>query len=230
MKKFITDVSMKITEENYHEGLRLDIANLGYDTQFVYELDEYPYIRTDTKCSCIRTCKSRTGSTSLKKLEDYSYLIEGYNPELFLALAAMTEGEDPIIGEYFKCLKEIELNSDGYKYSEGEIVQVLFYNNDYDNDLHSKNSFGKHYDRNYYRKATKEELIEHFRKEKISDSDTSCTDGLFVLTREEMKKIYDKCSLDKKQVIEIILSGQKFENKVNVTSDFLFSVIKDLIF
>jgi hypothetical protein len=73
-------------------------------------------------------------------------------------------------------------------------------------------------------------LIEHFRKEKISDSDTSCTDGLFVLTREEMKKIYDKCSLDKKQVIEIILSGQKFENKVNVTSDFLFSVIKDLIF
>ena len=127
-RKFITPVSMKCTQEQYERDLKKPLEELGYEEGSLTFGDKEHL----TNCNGLNEFEVWTFFGY-----EYSYLIDHYNPELFLALAAMTEG-DFIKGEYAthkkgRCIFKILFNNTG-------IVEP-------------------------YRKATKEELIKHFSKD-----------------------------------------------------------------
>lgn len=143
MAKFATPVAMKVTEE---EGIELikRLKTLGY---------RYIHRRYD---GYVTTCWR--GQHNLVTIRDYKpihrHIIEEYNPELFLAIAAMTEDEIPIIGEWLSCksadLLLFRVNSYGNRnnYTIGRI------------NKEDPNGSG------YFLKATLEELINHFSETK----------------------------------------------------------------
>lgn len=232
MRTFTTKVAMRVTEKQYSGDLKYQLIALGYTDEFVYELNDYPFVQ-----SGYGNAHDEVGSTDEDGLIA-DYFIEGYNSELFLALAAMTEGEDPIVGEYFKCLKGSIMND------EGALVKVTSYNGSHkDTTFDERPSFTSSYSRLHYRKATKEELIEHLSIEKpsnlaidpkltgfgIEDSCNEFDSELFYFSREDIKTMYDQCSIGNRKAINIILSGQQFDSDVALTPSFLASIIRDLI-
>lgn len=78
------------------------------------------------------------------------YVIEDMNWDLFFALAAMSEGHELFPGEWIICLDKHPI------FKIGEMYQ--FQNGDYITDSEKK-----------FRKATKEEIVEHFEKKEKHD-------------------------------------------------------------
>ena len=98
MNKFITPVCMKCTKEQYEKDLKQPLEELGYDYDLNCSMGKF---ENDLLCCVTHNNKpfySLVGKHS--GFWDMSYKIDHYNPELFLALAAMTEGDEPIIGEW----------------------------------------------------------------------------------------------------------------------------------
>ena len=94
--EFKTPVSMQVTQEQYDEYLEGPLIELGwiYDTDWNEEYNpktdmNYLVLEGDTRLSF----HSHSATPNC-------HFIDHYNPELFLALAAMTKGEQPIKGEY----------------------------------------------------------------------------------------------------------------------------------
>lgn len=100
-RKFITPVAMRITAEQYFEDLEKPLKELGYywgsyntvggDIQLDYDILATNYYA--------RACE--IGGVNKAMLDNNNRIfIEDYNPELFLALAAMQKENIPIVGEY----------------------------------------------------------------------------------------------------------------------------------
>lgn len=140
-KNFKTPVSMEVTPEQFKKDLKEPLLKLGYYDKTLGQCK----ILVNNECGH-KGILNNYSSDTIKT--DYNrHFIKEYNVELFLALAAMTEGEDWIIGEYlvfkkknkiFKCL---DLTSCKYELGKAD--------NKY---------------KDLYRKATVEELINHFSK------------------------------------------------------------------
>src|SRR5690554_6720795 len=98
MAIFITPVTMKVTKEE--EGIELieSLEALGY--RHIHKR-YVGYVTT-----------AWNGGHNLVTILDYKpdhrHIIEEYNPELFLAIAAMTEGEEWIVGEYLTYIGDSE--------------------------------------------------------------------------------------------------------------------------
>lgn len=95
-KKFITPVGMEVTKEQYEKDLKEPLEKLGY----VLNCD----VLRDESCK-IYLCtyapyNKYYNLLNFKGGNSDIYYIDHYNSELFLALAAMTKGNEPIIGEY----------------------------------------------------------------------------------------------------------------------------------
>lgn len=161
MNKFITPVSMQVTQEQYEKDLKESLAKLGYDTKFDTKnvrskfFDGYVLVNNaDNHLGDVLLC-------SIDRKESFNrYFINHYNPELFLALAAMTEGDKPIIGEYViaaigetKYLIKFDKISSDTNIILGTRYKCL---EDDMNLWQTRGGFHK-----IIRKATKEELIEH---------------------------------------------------------------------
>ena len=91
MNKFITPVSMQVTKEQYCRDLENPLVNLGYvweDWYWKYDFSKQHPLLVNYYNSKL----GNLGALSLnEKYRDGAYFIDHYNPELFLALAAMTE-------------------------------------------------------------------------------------------------------------------------------------------
>jgi len=95
MKNFTTPVSMKVTDEQFRKDLYQPLLDLGY---------KY----SDSRLIPSRICTNFAGNNDLIDIDNKGredeyykrYYIDHYNPELFLALAGMTQGDDWQIGEY----------------------------------------------------------------------------------------------------------------------------------
>lgn len=187
MKNFITPVSMQVTEEQFEKDLRQPLLDLWYKLSVVDFFD--------------RVLVNDYGENEINDLmygnREYHdrYFIGKYNPTLFLALCAMTEGDTPIVGEYMICLKNVD-DSGTWKSSKGEIIKVVSISDC--GDPMQKGSFGKRFSEEHYRKATKEELINHFTKENT----TKETMKTFKVTRQNLKNIYDVACQDWKTRID----------------------------
>lgn len=86
MKKFKTPVAMEVTQEQYDRDLKQPLLDLGY-----VEKKEYRFTRENF--SILQTNSDKGYSLFVNSHNEQPYYIPTYNPELFLALAGMTEGD-----------------------------------------------------------------------------------------------------------------------------------------
>jgi hypothetical protein len=147
---FTQPVSMKCSKEQYEKDLKIPLLEMGYKEIDLTNWNIHPYLVTNY-----------TGvKHEMSNLDDGAcerhgrHFINRYNPELFLALAAMAEIKEAENWE----IKEAEGGDFGGK---GEWIVK---NNRFEK-LHRKTFFY-----NDWRKATKEELINKFtKKEEMED-------------------------------------------------------------
>jgi hypothetical protein len=157
MTKFITPVSMQVTQTQFEKDLKGPLLRMGYkinDTDF----DKYPIL--------VSNLDEKEGSIgyAIEERKDSAgrTFIDHYNPELFLVLAAMTDEKCGIAGEWWTKSGEFgEGFTAGRLYRAGGSIDRLGV---FKGDNGATNGF---YPNNlkYFRKATKEELIAHFTKE-----------------------------------------------------------------
>ncbi len=153
--KFTTPVSMPCTKEQYERYLKDSLLAMGYELKdtLYWGHEDCQYLG-----NFYNVHGSHLGNISNADIKIDSY-IDHYNPELFLALAAMTEGDVPIVGEWMKSLKAWEDRN--FSYDTNELVRKS------SNDIDLKGGINSAYSRIHFRKATKEELIAHLTKKKI---------------------------------------------------------------
>lgn len=155
--KFSCPVSMQITREQYEKDLKRGLLDLGYrEVDFAWNSENCEILCTNFQGvldSLSNVWNGDRGSYN-------RYSINHYNPELFLALAGMREGEEPYPGEYFKVISdEMEL----YHLKKNHLYKVK--HTDKSNNL-TYGYLNKDYRKHLYRKATKEEIIDWFTRVK----------------------------------------------------------------
>lgn len=171
MSKFITHVAMEVTKEQYKNDLEGPLKKLGYKWRYgAYNNDNsnglcgaYPLLFTQYDST-----NNALGSNNIDYIlnpifhDKNYYLINHYNPELFLALAAMSDEEFGIKGEWVICIKNSRSFTKGMLYQIGG----KFYKNSISPWSIIKDDRGEENGllNEYFRKATKEELIEYFSK------------------------------------------------------------------
>ena len=158
MSKFIQPVSMRVTEEQYERDLREPLLAMGYTEIVISDFDLSPILTNNYDNNMGEV--SNTDEFSLK--EHNRHFIPKYNPEYFLAVAAMTNEEFGIIGEWWKCVED-----DTYHFTNGILYKcVEKYNNilpTYRCNVLTKQGYIEsawHF--RYFTKATLQDIINHF--------------------------------------------------------------------
>ena len=93
--KFIQPVSMRVTQEQYERDLRQPLLAMGYEEYDTFSFINFPILATnyyneDNLLSNVIEYDARRNNR---------HFIPDYNPEYFLAVAAMTSETFGIIGE-----------------------------------------------------------------------------------------------------------------------------------
>jgi len=134
--QFTTPIAMKCTEEQFN-GIKDRLVEMGYKLSAITFCSENRYLsnfigganNVITDLVKHRACdRNRT-------------VFESFNPDLFLALAAMTDKEDGIKGEVYT-------NNNGKFYIKSDEKEGKWHNE-------------------FWRKATAQEIIEHFEKKEF---------------------------------------------------------------
>ena len=152
--QFTTPIAMKCTEEQFN-GIKDRLVEMGYKLSAITFCSENRYLsnfigganNVITDLVKHRACdRNRT-------------VFEAFNPDLFLALAAMTDKEDGIKGEWWR------------------------YTDDMNDPIVPQKRLGEFVVPNKaWRKATAQEIIEHFEKKEFVLPDRWCVK---VLTKEQ---------------------------------------------
>lgn len=138
--KFIQPVSMQVNKEQFNY-LKKELNKLGYEIFGDNEVTS----RWNIICTNMNNQHNHCILLGYANKEEKNrYFIDHYNPELFLALAAMTDSEYYHLGEYY-------VNSKG----------IFFNLKDIKESLNTKEHYINEYDT---RPATKDELIAGFTK------------------------------------------------------------------
>lgn len=172
MSKFITAVSMSCTQEQYERDLRKPLLEMGYEGSQFDRFENFPILVNN-----LGKVLGRVSNVEIESKEECGrYFIDHYNPELYLALAAMTNEPFGIVGEWWTCIKDVTMNGVGeVKYNQGKLYKCSRNDCITDNsgDIYhcwpswpTKTKRFKH-----FRKATKEEIINHLTKNKMEKKD-----------------------------------------------------------
>ena len=177
--KFIQPVSMRVTKEQYERDLREPLLKIGYEEVCFTDLD---------KLNILITSENGLVSNSNEKscFICGRYFIDHYNPQLFLAIAVMSNIKYGIYGEWWYCTENVKMLSNGrIEYNKGKLYMGL------DNERIINNSRGNnHYWRDdnrfeHFRKATLQELIEKYTNQKQDIMKKELTQEQF----EELKNL-----------------------------------------
>ncbi|MCK4500932.1 hypothetical protein KAU11_10560 [Candidatus Babeliales bacterium] len=144
--KFSTPVAMEVTEEQYSRDLKEPLKELGYEEESMSRsILLHTYLMTDWGGGCHKL------GMVISRSEVYKPLIPNYNPKLFLALAAMTEGNEWTVGEWlsYKDPEAVRGEANVFKMAEFK-----------GSDLPA--GYANLSNTEIYRKTTKIELIKHF--------------------------------------------------------------------
>lgn len=153
MSNFAQPVSMPCTQEQYKQHLRQPLLELGYEESFSGGFGP-------DKKNIIHAYK--TGQIAfIDTTFQGKYHIPTFSPQLFIAIAAMRTGEEIHVGEYMKCLKTYK--DDGHCYEKDELLRVDTTNR----CSTARGVVSDSYDRNYWRKATLQELIDKFTEKEF---------------------------------------------------------------
>ena len=178
MIKFTQAVSMPCTPEQFERDLRVPLTKMGY------EINEFKCFR-DSSFQTI--CNNYSGELwnvdnifKGNNLDKGRYFIEHYNPDLFLSLAVMNDSELGLPGEWYKFIAP-ETFSEGFVI--GKIYQLRSSLNQRGCFLDGNGDRNGFYPGNQkvFRKATKEEIVEHFlitKRERLKGKLSSLLDGM----------------------------------------------------
>ena len=195
--KFTTPIAMKCTEEQFNE-IKGKLVEMGYILYGITFGEKYRYLSSnfDNDVRCITDLA--IGSKYFKECNPI--IFESFNPDLFLALAAMTDKEDGIKGEVYT-------NSCGKFYTKDDGKEGKWHNT-------------------FWRKATAQEIIEHFEKKGKKEADR-----IFKLVLDFQSSLFNKINEDK-TIIHIPPTKQAtlFDDRVEITDwkpkegDFVFYI------
>jgi hypothetical protein len=165
--RYTSDVTMKVTKQQFENDLKPSLTQMGrHDNTWGGWID-HPYV----------TVNSKNNKVSNYRGIDYTeYCIDHYNPELFLALAAMTDKEDGNVGEYWKFIDTVYKGNNFtrdkiYKQHKSTInTYSAFIDNKGDYNGFFDSSGGNKLD---FIKATKEEIIAYFSKTVVETVDNN---------------------------------------------------------
>jgi len=157
--RFTTPIAMKCTEEQF-KGIKDRLVEMGYKPECMTFMSENRYLCTVGDCS--NNHMTDYNKHAIETSPIHRTVFETFNPNLFLALAAMTDKEDGIKGEWWKCVDAgISDFSNGLIYCQQKqnvLMSECFINGNGDLDGFSVNN------KKRFRKATAQEIIEHFEK------------------------------------------------------------------
>jgi hypothetical protein len=155
--RYTSDVTMKVTKQQFENDLKPSLIQMGRHDNTWGGWIEHPHVAVNSKNNII----------SNYSVDYPEYCIDHYNPELFLALAAMTDKEEGNVGEYWKF---IDTHYGGDNFTRGKIykqheltintIGAFIDNNGDCNGLNLSEGGNK----SCFVKATKEEIIAHFSK------------------------------------------------------------------
>lgn len=150
--KFTQPVAMAIpTKEDFERDLKEQLIKLGYK---IVELEDFKKLHI-----LITNYKSNDLVTNSSEYCGYKShcFIDHYNPQLFLALASMSDEVNGIVGEWFN-------------------QNIAFLDVSY--DLMQKKDNHQNFVNTFTRKATKEELINHFSKAEKCETSEHLLDAM----------------------------------------------------
>jgi hypothetical protein len=206
--KFTQPVSMQCSEEQYNRDLRESLLAMGYNERNISNFSSYPMLVTNQGGG-----NSRLANLDyFNKLSYGRYFIEGYNPELFLALAGMTDSEIGNVGEWWTCFNH---DSSGFKkgISYKQISNHIEHGLSLLDEENEPN--GRTNARLNFEKATKEELINQFTITKMKTITVNKTDA---------KKLYDLACDNWKRKMDEYLKPFMFQD----TIDFSEGLVKEM--
>jgi hypothetical protein len=210
--KFTQPVSMKCSQEQYNRDLKEPLLAMGY-REHCLTLNGHgdEFIATNigggnhnTVSDIYFEYKNRHGR----------YFIEEYNPELFLALAGMTDSEKGNIGECWRCTDARVSN-----FISGNLyIQLTSDIKNKSNFLDEGGDLSGWCDLNlsHFTKATKEEIINHFSNKKLNT-----TMEKVIVKKSEFKPLYDAACADWKTRFDNVLKSFVFTDEIEFTSDFV---------
>ncbi|QRQ99764.1 dATP/dGTP diphosphohydrolase domain-containing protein [Dyadobacter sandarakinus] len=154
-RKFITPVSMRCRIDQYQSDIRRSLLSMGIEP---WNGIDYVFESEHVLVTHFGKYNNKTGFVEEQFVRRDQYFIDHYNPELFLALAAMSDG-DFRPGEWVICVKAGE--NDYVKVNELYEVSKV--------DASTIDIVAPKYSVKWsklrFRKANKEELINHFTKQ-----------------------------------------------------------------
>ena len=159
MKKFKTPVSMPCTMEQFNRDLKEKMEEMGYE-EWIHGLPYDEKIHSYIMTASLGKNKLYHFDGAFSAKNDRIHL-PTYNPDIFLAIAAMTEGDMPIVGEWVIAV----IGENKYLARTAEIVKgdlksdawFLYGKSDIISRSKDRGSFIR-----VERKATVEEIIAHF--------------------------------------------------------------------
>lgn len=161
--KFTQPVSMQVTKEQYERDLREPLLAMGYKECFITSFSYTPILVNNYGNN--NGVLSNTNEEAAKI--DNRHFIPEYNPEYFLAVAAMSNVKYGIYGEWWYCTEDVKMSSDGrIEYNKGKLYMGLEDDRIINNSREEFHSITKGYRFKHFRKATLQELITYFTKQK----------------------------------------------------------------
>lgn len=156
-KKFSIPVSMKVNQEQFNY-LKEELIKIGYEVTLETPLTDDKYNNPNI---LVTQYSSNNNFTNTFDYRDLNYIIQEYNPELFLALASMTSNEEFFVGE---CIIRVKDEHGILNVGDlGVIINVIERGSDFAVTVQNDKKGYMHSTDNI-RKATKEEIINHFNK------------------------------------------------------------------
>ena len=192
--KFIQPVSMRVTEEQYLRDLRQPLLAMGYEEKNISDFDSSPILTNNY--GDIMGVVSNTDEIAIKTRN--RHFIPDYNPEYFLAVAAMTNDTFGIVGEWWKCIED-----ETHYFTNGKLYKcVEKYNNifpTYRCNIFTKQGYIEsawHF--RYFTKATLSDLINHFKPK------TNKNTNNMELTQQEKEVLAKLVNKDNEAIFEKI--------------------------
>jgi len=209
---FTQPVSMQCSEEQYKRDLKSQLLAMGYTICMITNFDGDPILVTNQGGS-----NGRLTNIINSGKHDYNrYFISEYNPDLFLALAGMTDSEKGNVGEYWR------YTGTSYdSFIEGKLYKQLT------TDISSRASFIDDegdlngWDINnhkYFTKATKEKIINYFTK---LPNQSEKNMNKVTVKKSEFKPLYDAACADWKSRFDNVLKTFVFGDEIEFTSEFV---------
>ena len=193
--KFTQPVSLQVTKEQYEKDLREPLLRMGYLELGVVEWVAAPVLVTNYGNSGFYI----SNTINEYKKRHNRYFVPEYNPEYFLAVAAMTNEELGIVGEWWKCINDVVMESNKITYYNNKLYKSELENcitNTDGNKYHMWSIYSRLF--KYFTKATLSDLINHFEQK------TNKNTNNMELTEKEKEVLAKLVNKDNEAIFEKI--------------------------